>query len=122
MKMGPLGRPALPELIPLLKLPQNTNWSERGNALQALGALGPDPRSIRALSEQIEDPDYHWKLEAARNLWKLTHDANLIVPLLIGNIRHPEGFYYWLPIEILGEIGPEAKDAVPELQKALNSP
>src|SRR5262249_3112201 len=142
-------RPALTELIALLKDPK---FGVRWDTAQALGAIGSDPRSIqalcaalhdteravrydaavslgrigggeenvlRSLTDALQDSSAWVRAGAATSLWKLTGKSERVVPVLIDTLVNDKDGGE--VISALGEIGPDAKEAAPALRKALSS-
>lgn len=67
-------------------------------------------------------PKYHYlRFEAAAALWRIDRQYKIVVPILIELFNQEEGsfsFYRTRATDLLGEIGPYAIEAVPELLKA----
>jgi len=76
----------------------------------------------------IRDPDLGVRVYAAKIHWRKNRQAKVLVPVLIESLdrsKH-ESYYYaeTLPVSltVLGDIGPEAHDAVGVLEKLLSDP
>lgn len=135
---NPAIRSAVPVLIPALK---DENWSVRSSAVWALRKTGSVSREvIEALAGRVRDIDLNVAVTAATGLKLMGPPAAPAVPALIQSLkeRNDDGTFAvpGLPeiranrsmggvlrravIEALGNVGPAAKDALPELRKRLD--
>ena len=57
------------------------------------------------------------RAQAALSIWRLTKDANFVLPILTKLLR--EGGLEWEPLEVIAEMGPAAEPVVPDLIRAL---
>lgn len=99
--------------------------------LQAFRIMGPAARAVAGQIESyLEAPEPELRLAAAQALRAVRPPAKEIVPVLIRLLRESDqtgGMKAWLPclglewqaIQLLGEMGPEAASAVPELLALL---
>jgi HEAT repeat protein len=148
--MGSEARPAIPELIALLQDQKaSERWdtpkalgsigpdprsiqalcaalqdSERGiryDAAVSLGLIGAGNEMVlKSLTDALRDSSGRVRAGAAASLWKLTGKPGLVITVLIGTLENnKDGGEV---ISILGDIGPEAKEAAPALRKALSAP
>ena len=97
----------------------------RFHAAVALGELGPDGRP--ALSPLIHaalwDEDPAVRVEAAVALWKIDRNKGpLVIPALVKALANDNELICWIAADYLGQIGPEAREAVPALRQALRRP
>jgi HEAT repeat protein len=101
-------------LIDVCKDASDSNRSNRCTAAMVLGDFGPAAKeAVPALLELLKDSDRYLPCYAAFSLWQIAkHDR--AIPVLIEKGRGSEG----PDSEFLGQIGPEAKAAVPALTKA----
>jgi HEAT repeat protein len=147
--LGDVGPKAASAVPALLKALGDTEPRVRGHAARALGLIGeksddaikglvglvadPDPRVRRAaisalvrlrpvgkdtfalLVQVLEDADPAVVMPA---LQSLAEGGTAAVPALIEGLKHKEG-RYWACIA-LAEMGPQAKDAVPQLTSLLS--
>jgi HEAT repeat protein len=74
--------------------------------------------AIPALTEIMLNERATERWQAALSLWQLTHDAELVLPVLRSMLETSN--MEWDPALVLGEMGPAAAPAVPELIKALD--
>jgi HEAT repeats len=93
----------------------------RFHAAVALGDFGPAARPavpdlIRAASW---DEDAAVRVEAAMALWKIDHKVPLVLQVLIDALEDANELICWIAAEYLGRMGPEAREAVPALRRAL---
>jgi hypothetical protein len=93
----------------------------RFNAAIALGDLGPEAReAVPALTHaHLRDPDAAVRVEAAVALWKIDRKAASVVAVLIKALEDPNEMICWMAADCLGQMGAEAREAVPALQQAL---
>jgi HEAT repeat protein len=86
-------------------------------AAQALGAIGPDARTaVPQLGKALDDPAGIVTLSAAEALGSIKGPA---VKVLADRLKQPE--FLPLAAAVLGHMGPDAVDALPELVKQLNA-
>ncbi len=94
---------------------------DRQRALEGLAFLGPQAKAALPKVEALmDDPTKSVQHTAARTHWKITGDVDRAVSCLIELIPTME--HGTDAMDIIGEMGPEAKAAVPALIKALLSP
>jgi HEAT repeat protein len=110
------------ELAGLTDSLQNELEVLRFHAAAALGDLGPDARP--ALSPLIHaalwDEDPAVRVEAAVALWKIDRNKRpLVIPALIKALADDNELICWIAADCLGQIGPEAREAVPALRETL---
>jgi HEAT repeat protein len=96
----------------------------RFHAAIALGNLGCAARSAvpALIRTALRDEEPAVRLEAAMALWNIDHKGPLVVPALIKALADDNELICWIAADCLGQIGPEARDAVPALQQALRRP
>ena len=90
------------------------------DAVINLGFHGPHAlqavETIRTLTER----DNPWtRVHAIRALWRITHDADLVVPLLQANLNPDQQSF--LVLDCLQQIGSAARSMAPELHQILDS-
>jgi HEAT repeat protein len=122
----------------LLEIARDTHEAElfRSEAARAIGWIGPEPRPalLEALRAMLRQGPPLLRVEAAWALWRLDEPGESLVSALVDVIRGyrppqhgdetKELFWGWdAPVaqagRLLGEIGPEAKSAIPMLITAL---
>ena len=106
-----------------MKLLEDTNPITRLAAIHAVGKMGPDARAaIPVLVETIRQTRNHDRriLVACNNA--LLEMGQEIVPYIIPLLKDDDWEMRRGAAGTLGMLGPEAKDAVPALTKALNDP
>jgi HEAT repeat protein len=97
----------------------------RFHAAIALGDLGSEARpSLPVLIHKaLWDENPAVRVEAAVALWKIDRNKGpLVIPALIKALASNNEFICWMAADCLGQIGPEARQAVPALQQALRKP
>jgi HEAT repeat protein len=93
----------------------------RFHAAVALGDLGPHGQSAVAtlIHASLWDEEPAVRLEAAIALWKIERKGPLVVHVLTEALGNVNELICWLAAEYLGQIGPEAHEAIPALRQAL---
>jgi HEAT repeat protein len=93
----------------------------RFHAAVALGNLGRNARpAVPALIyTALWDEDPAVRVEAAVSLWKVERNPPLVIPVLIEAFAADNELICWMAVDALGQIGPEAREAVPALRRAL---
>jgi HEAT repeat protein len=115
---GAAAKLALPELIGLLGDNQS---AERLHVIRALAAIGPEAKAaLPKIKENLKNPDLFCRVAAAHALWRIDRNAELAIPVLIEAFADQQMDTEWLS-EVLGEIGPDAKAAVPRLREIADS-
>ncbi len=109
-----IGRPAVPELCRLMQ--NSGGYSVRLDVAQILARMGPD--AIPGLIESLQDKQNMNRRYAAFALGRLQAPDARVVTALTGALSDADEPVRIWAIEALGDLGPAAKDAVPDLQKA----
>jgi HEAT repeat protein len=106
-----------PRVLGLIAALERGNLLERFQAACELGDIGPEAKAAApALASLVNDSSYANSTMAARALIRIGPPAVAsVVPLL----QDPRAAVRKTAAEILGRIGPEAKEAVPALTRAL---
>jgi hypothetical protein len=123
--IGPPARNAIPSLS--ASVANGEPWTIKCAAI-ALGRFGHEAReAVPALSAQFEGGKY--PIDAARALWKIDPaQGTQLVPKLVAlieeqrNENEPNNYMdydFFSTVELLGEIGPEARAAIPILRVNL---
>ncbi len=113
--LGAIGNAAKPAAAALTNLAKDDNETVRRQAIQALVAIRPGPEvMIPLVTRLIEDSDPAVKV---RILHAVSEAGPAALPALKKALKD-EKAAYWACL-ILREMGPEAKEAVPELTAAL---
>jgi HEAT repeat protein len=133
--LGPRARDALPALITAIgrDLTNNQGRSSQAEAIYALGRIDPTaPSVLSALLDVLKSPrgvrgdeseDYGHDIEAAADvLATLGPSAASAIPPLMNLLRHRRQNHYTINVFdaialALGQIGPEAKEAIPILKE-----
>jgi len=120
-RMGKDAKPAVPALGSCL------SPDDRETSIQALGLLadlGPDAKDavgdiVALFVDENLRPDNKLRSEAVRTLAKIGKPA---VPLLTKALGNPNRYMKAGVIEALGDIGPDAKGALPTIQRLASNP
>jgi HEAT repeat protein len=96
----------------------------RFHAAIALGNLGREARAaVPALTHaHLWDADPAVRVEAAVALWKIDRKGAVVIPALIKALGDDNEMLCWIAADCLGQMGPEAREAVPALRQALLRP
>lgn len=94
------------------------NNRRRHAAMEALAAIGPGAKAAEArLRKLLADTKEPCRLEAAYALWRISGDADAVLPTLTQALKEqPCG-----SARVIARIGPPAKAAVPFLAQALDN-
>lgn len=94
----------------------------RFHAAIALGDFGREaqPALGALIHASLWDDDAAVRVEAAVALWKIDHNkAPLVLPTLVKALGDANELICWIAADCLGQMGPEAREAIPALQQAL---
>lgn len=144
--LGPVAKPAIPELIELLRDTRTTPTA--GNVLVLFGAdaIGPltgaltnqninirysaacvlglfrggAAAAVPALIQSLKDEDYRMRLVAALSLDEIHEGSAVVVPALITNLDDRDAFVRRVTAEALGRFGEQARPAVPALLRGTS--
>jgi len=117
--LGRLGPAVAPEAVkPLIDTIDDPLVPVREEAVRALGDFGDLAKpAIPALEAAAFSPQSRVQAQAALALWKLTKNAQPLLPVL-KELLHG-GNLEWEAAQVLGEMGPAAEPVVPDLIAAL---
>ena len=115
-----LGRVAVPKVVPLLS---SDKGRDVANAATILGKIGLEPKIVvPALSKAMENPDAEVRAKVVEALTNFGRDAEPAVAALLQSLTKTVETDLQKEIAYtLGEIGPAAKDAVPQLIELIKS-
>jgi HEAT repeat protein len=133
-KQGPIAATAVPALMENL---QAERAGKTARAAWVLGYLGAPARvSVPRLIELTRDTDPQVRVRAAEAAWRLDWQTNAVLPVMVAELRdwskdpnalrgntedeHSQSRQA-VAAEVLGEIGPAAREAIPLLQLMLQS-
>jgi HEAT repeat protein len=115
-----LGRAAVPKVVPLLSSDKRRDVM---NAATILGRIGLEPKLVvPALGKALENPDAEVREKVIEALENFGPDAEPAVAMLLQTLTKTVQTDLQKQIAYtLGEIGPAAKDAVPQLIELVKS-
>jgi WD40 repeat protein/HEAT repeat protein len=114
--LGQLGAKAVPSLVQRL---HDENVNRRRTAADALGTIGPAAeRAISDLDKVLVEDDKTAVRRAAA--YALGHIGAKALPTLVARLAHTDDTVRMLAAVGLGEMGPPAAEAIPELRKLLS--
>jgi HEAT repeat protein len=122
--LGRIGPDAKPAVAVLTKGLEHPEPGIRSRMAEALANIGPQAKdAVHSFEAALADEDDGVRVAAARALWFVQGDRSGAVPILAQALSiPPEGKGSNVAMsaaQALGEIGPAAKEAVPDLVKAL---
>jgi HEAT repeat protein len=96
----------------------------RFHAALALGKQGGAAQASVAglIPTALWDKDPAVRVGAALALWKIDRRGPLVIPALVKALNDQNEFICWMAADCLGEMGPEAREAIPALQQAMHRP
>lgn len=126
-EFGPKANMAIPALTARLK--DDDKGAEQGSivfvraaAARALGRIGPSARETTPiLTNLLNAPQPYLRMEATIALWRINHRASEEVTLLIDELAQTADPSKWEIFQALGEMGPDAKEAVSVVAVELKS-
>jgi uncharacterized RDD family membrane protein YckC len=106
----------------LIKLLSSSDETVKGNAMCALGKLGPSAKEcVPTLIKLLDDPSLGVQEHAILALGEIKSAPNIAVPALI-KYASRDNKNRWLVYRSLSNFGPEAKDALPHIKSSLGHP
>ena len=134
--LGRIGAAASDAVPALIEAAKDQDVAVRKAVAQSLGVITPIPAepARRALRTMLTDESARVRVRAAQSLWQLDEPAQAILPTLIKLVaenkqtedpkKSPAMQNYDEPAnmaaELIGDIGPEAKPAIPTLMAAMD--
>jgi HEAT repeat protein len=120
--LGPPASAAIPALLAALS-GGKSEWGRLACA-QALAAIDPEMKTVSsALLKALADPSVDVRLGVAKVLRKSNHKPGAVVPVLAAIAQGKESSWVRAEaIDLLRELGPEARSAIPTLQLAAGDP
>jgi hypothetical protein len=125
VEMGPDASNAVPALGKVVAYsgvgPQkNELFYVRAIAARALGKIGPvASNALPALKAALVEPSPYLRGVAAVAIWRIDSDVDMTLPVLLREMPVTAEDSKWDWIIALGEMGPRAKAAVPQLTNEL---
>jgi HEAT repeat protein len=123
--IGPEAKSAVPALVRLMQSPQEgvpVEDSGQLDAVIAIGDIGPAAKdAIPALMTSIKVGEQHMRLLALRSLAKVAPHDQALMTLLKTWLKGNSLPMRRAAVGALGELGPDAKQAVPDLIEAAGA-
>jgi RNA polymerase sigma factor (sigma-70 family) len=119
MRAGPLASKAVDKLIEQLRMcsVDDSSRFQRSTAVMSLHALaniGPSAASaVPLLQNYLRETNKVHRIIGARAYWRITGDTQTVLPILTDALRSENDSW---AADILGEMGPLAYSAIPDLQ------
>jgi HEAT repeat protein len=124
-EMGPDASNAVPALTKALAdvgvgSQTNSRYNLRAAAAHALGRIGPPAATaLPELKTALAAPNPYLRGQTAVAIWRIDADVNLALPVLLQEMPGTIEDSKWDWIIALGEMGPRATNAVPQLKIEL---
>jgi HEAT repeat protein len=119
LEMGRTSRACLESIIRSVK---HGDWKYRLTAIEILARIDPPtPEAVRVFRSAIGDESSEVRIAAAEALWDIAREAGPAVRLHIKRLEEGDEEERRQAANALGRYGPEARDAVPALAKAVES-
>ena len=97
-----------------------TDQHSRAAAAYALGKIGPTARNaLPALKKALQEPSSYLRGQVAVAIWRIDSDAETTLPVLLQEMPRTIEDSKWDWIIAVGEMGPRAKEAIPQLTNEL---
>lgn len=121
VRIGPYAHSAIAVLIDNLN---DQVASVRWTSARALGEIGYDAFDALAglTGSAYNDPSPRVRVESAVAIWRIDRRTRRVLRPLIDALQEPDELVRWIAAECLGDIGPEAAEALPALHEALKLP
>jgi HEAT repeat protein len=124
-EMGPAASNAVPALARVVAHtgtgPETNNlFYLRAAAAVTLGKIGPAATSaLPALQAALHEPNAYLRGQTAVAIWRISGDVDTTLPVLLHDMPATVEDSKWDWIVALGEMGPRAQAAVPQLRTEL---
>ena len=125
MRMGPDGSNAVPALTKLVQTTgvgseTNEYFSLRAAAACALGNIGPSAKdAMPELRAAMQESNAYLRGQSAVAVWRIDSDVDAALPVLLELLPTISEHAKWDWIIALGEMGPLASNAIPQLEQEL---
>jgi HEAT repeat protein len=119
--LGDLGKEN-PEAVPILIVAlKDENYLNRKDAAVALGAIGPPAQAaVPDLITALKDKNVTVRRSAAVSLGQIHADPQQTIPALLAAIKAGgDGYVRSHSVDSIGDFGPEAESAIPDLANLL---
>lgn len=125
-EMGPAASGAVPSLTQMVAYvgtgaESNNLFPVRAVAAVALGKIGPAAsNALPTLRAALHESNAYLRGQSAVAVWRISGDVDSTLPVLLQEMPSTDQEHKWDWIIALGEMGPQAKAAIPQLQAELN--
>ncbi|MFB7588825.1 PBS lyase [Streptomyces sp. NPDC056169] len=107
----------------ILRAPEDVTRPVLGDAVRALGALGPTAReALPELRRLVRDGATHLRVDAASALWSVGGGTEAVLPVLSSGLAADHWSGRHDALRALARLGTEAAAALPELRRLAASP
>lgn len=117
--IGPQARPALGDVIGVLKDAKRARLVREAAALAVAQIGAAHPEAVPALSEALSSEQSGLRVASARALTQLGAKAAKATPALVVALGARDALLRWRAAQALAAIGPAAAEALPQLSKVL---
>jgi hypothetical protein len=115
--LGPAGKPALPELLALLKEPE---WTIRAWAAGTLGKIGPDANvALPELTLRLSDPDCRVRQSACSALPEIGIAKEVVLPALMPCLQDTNDSVFVAALQTTSQLGVDPSALVPSVTRQL---
>ncbi len=115
--------PALTQMVAHVGTGAESNYlfSVRAVASSALGNIGPAAsNALPTLRAALHESNAYLRGQSAVAIWRISGDVDTTLPVLLHEVPIIAGDSKWDWVVALGEMGPRAKAAFPQLKKELD--
>jgi HEAT repeat protein len=114
--LGPIAKNAKSAVPAMIRLLEEKRAYDPILVIEVLGNVGPKAKdAVPCLQKELKSENAEIGLAAARALWSVSKHPD-VVPTLVSLVKDERLESFYVAVHLLGEIGPEAKSALPALR------